>query len=652
MSDHSLKRSFLFCSILLLALLVPTTAALAATPSGRFEAKMVWDPAIHRAVLFGGLTGIDAGTKLQYELADTWEWTGSRWLEVFPAHSPSARAAESMVFDSARNRVVIFGGRQGKLNLNDTWSFDGNDWTPITTANAPSVRELAGAAYDSARDRIVLFGGIHQTYAADGRPLPETPLHDTWEFNGTNWTQILTDGPAVNRAILEYDPVRKQTIMLGMNASAATVMYAWDPAGAKWNQLTPSVLPTCANEGAMTWQSSNNTILYTGGICATSSAAEETYEWDGTNWTKIDLTLFAGAYVGSALTFDPDRQVAVLFAGAPATGVLFSGTFTYANKIWQAIMGDSAYPSPRSLFTFTTDPVKKTVFLYGGVNDATNFFDFWTYQNGTFRAQLNAGQPSDCSSPVAAYDTDRSKLVVFCSGSATWEYDGTKWAQFDPTKTAPPPHRFSSVVYDQTLKKLVFFGGFDINNVYMDQTWTYDGTTWVQVKKNPAPSRALTSMWYDPILKKTVIYGGLGRLTSNDRLTRYSDMWSFDGTGWTQIKPDVTPGMRYGAQVAVDPRTNHTILFGGIRVDTDAAKNQVQVYANDTWEWDGTTWKKVNSTKTPPQRENGGFAFDPIRNELVLFGGYSGFYLSDVWTFTNGQWSQVTETLNRRRAAR
>ena len=92
-------------------------------------------------------------------------------------------------------------------------------------------------------------------------------------------------------------------------------------------------------------------------------------------------------------------------------------------------------------------------------------------------------------------------------------------------------------------------------------------------------------------------------------------------------------------------------MFGGIRVDIDANNNQVQVYANDTWEWDGTTWKKITSALTPPARENGGFAVDPIRNQLVMFGGYSGFYHSDLWNFANGQWSQVIEVLNRRRAA-
>jgi N-acetylneuraminic acid mutarotase len=644
MSDHSLKRNLFFC----LLFLSVTSAAFAGAPSARYETRMVWDVATHRAVLFGGLTAIDSGTKLNYDLGDTWEWTGSRWIERFPAHSPAARSSEAMVYDSARSRVVIFGGRNGRTNLNDTWSYDGNDWKQIPTANAPSVREGAGAAYDSTRDRIVLFGGTVQTYPNDAKTVTETQLHDTWEFDGTNWHQILADGPDVTKPRLEYDPIRKQTIMIGFDTKVATVMYAYDPAAAKWNQLTPATLPACGNDGSMTWQSSNNTILYTGSVCANSVADDETYEWDGTNWTKIALTVSDTRAFGSALTFDPDRQVAVLFGGAPATGVLLDTTFTYANKAWASV-SDAAYPIARSLFVFTTDPVHNVIDLFGGVNDSQFFADFWSYQNGQFRFITDSNQPTDCTSPIAAFDTDRKKMVVLCATSATWEYDGTTWTQFDATKTAPPGHRFSSLVYDQSLKKIVFFGGYDTN--YLNQTWTYDGTAWTQVKKNPPPPRSHTAMWYDPILKKTVIYGGLGRLSSTDVVQRFSDMWSFDGTGWTEIKPATTPGMRYGAEVAVDPKTNHAIVFGGVRVDTDAANNKIQVYANDTWDWDGTNWTKVVTAVTPPPHENGGFAVDPLRNDLVLFGGYSGFYLSDLWRYSNGNWSQVQEVVTRRRAA-
>jgi N-acetylneuraminic acid mutarotase len=647
MSDHSLKRSFLFSILFLLG----ASGAFAASPSARFESRMVWDTAIHRAVLFGGRTALDSGTKTSYELGDTWEWTGVRWIQRFLAHNPPVRGAHSMVFDSTRNRVVIFGGRQAKLNLNDTWSYDGNDWTQLQPATVPPVRELAGMAYDSTRDRIVLFGGTVQTYSADGKTLSETPLTDTWEFDGTNWKQILSNGPTIYKPILEYDPVRKQTIMIGFNdnTNVVTIMYAYDPVAAKWNQLTPTLLPACANEAAMTWQGSNNTILLTGGVCVSSAGTEDTYEWDGTNWTKIDLTVFAGRYLGEALTYDPDHQNVVLFGGAPAGGVFLAGTFVYSNKAWAGV-GDSDYPAPRSLSAFVADPVRNVVYLYGGVNDATSFFDFWTYQNGMFRLGTDASQPLDCASPIGAFDTDRQKLVLLCSGSATWEYDGTTWKEFDTSKTAPPIHQWSSLVYDQNLKKIVFFGGYSAN--YLNQTWTYDGTAWTQVKKNPPPIRSHMAMWYDPILKKTVLYGGLGRLTTNDRLTRFSDMWSFDGTGWTEIKPASTPGMRYGAQVVVDPKTGHAILFGGIRVDTDAANNQIQVYVNDMWDWDGTAWTQIKPAVVPPARENAGFVFDPLRNEFLMFGGYSGTYFSDLWSYSNGTWKVVSEVLNRRRASR
>jgi hypothetical protein len=197
----------------------------------------------------------------------------------------------------------------------------------------------------------------------------------------------------------------------------------------------------------------------------------------------------------------------------------------------------------------------------------------------------------------------------------------------------------------------VLFGGYDTN--YLDQTWTWDGTVWARVKKNPPRSRALASMWYDPTLKKTVLYGGIGRLTSTDRLTRFADMWTFDGTGWTELKPSGgTPGARYGAEVTVDPRTNRAVLFGGLRVDTDSAGLQTQVYADDTWEWDGAVWKKLAPDVVPPARENAGLTFDPLRNELVMFSGFSGVYHTDTWGYTNGAWRQRIETTERRRASR
>src|ERR1051325_7833987 len=128
MSDFSPRRA-LFLS---LATLLLASAALATTPTARYDARIVYVPVTTHSILFGGSTGVDnGGTKLSYELNDTWDWNGTIWTQLFPRHVPTARYGHVMVWDSARKRIVMFGGRTGnsKTDLNDTWIYKDGDWT-------------------------------------------------------------------------------------------------------------------------------------------------------------------------------------------------------------------------------------------------------------------------------------------------------------------------------------------------------------------------------------------------------------------------------------------------------------------------------------------------------------------------------------------
>jgi len=605
---------------------------------------MVYSPTLHRLVLFGGVTSVDRGTKTPYDLGDTWEFTGIRWIQQFPAHSPQKRAAHTLVYDSNRDQMVLFGGRSGNAGLNDTWVYKNGDWTQIQTPNSPTARYLHGAAFDSVRDRLVIFGGTQ--ISADGKSVTST--YDTWEFDGTTWTQKGGTGPQVTKPILVFDAARNQTLMLAINDKAETVMYVYEPATTTWKQLTPSKLPGCVNEGAMVYNSTWSNVFYTGGVCANSTGIEESMEWDGTNWISVESLTGGGLVFGAALAYDADHDQMVYFGGTTITGLTRASTLIFISQIWLDISSSAIDPAPRSLFAFVSDPVHSTIWMFGGIDDLQTFTDFWKYQNGHWTEQASGTEPTSCIYPTAVWDTDRSKIVMVCNDSSTYEFDGAAWAQITGSKEQPTVRRYGMMVYDQTLKKTVSFGGWNDN--YNDHTFTWDGTNWTRVKKNPPPPRALAAMWYDPTLKKTVLYGGIGRMTSDGRLVRFADMWTFDGNGWTELKPaGGTPGMRYGAQVTVDPRTNKVILFGGLRVDTSEAGIQTQVYADDTWEWDGTAWKKLAPATVPPARENAGFTFDPIRNELVMFSGFAGTYHGDTWTFTNGAWRQRIENLNQRR---
>lgn len=63
-----------------------------------------------------------------------------------------------MAYDSLRGRVVLFGGAITNGALGDTWEWDGTDWTQMATSG-PSRRYGHALAYDSRRQRVVLFGG-------------------------------------------------------------------------------------------------------------------------------------------------------------------------------------------------------------------------------------------------------------------------------------------------------------------------------------------------------------------------------------------------------------------------------------------------------------------------------------------------------------
>ena len=78
---------------------------------------MVYDPATARAIVFGGRAGAFFN--------DCWAYSPATetWTELHPKlTAPSARSYAAMVYDTAGNRVILFGGVDSKgLYLGDIW---------------------------------------------------------------------------------------------------------------------------------------------------------------------------------------------------------------------------------------------------------------------------------------------------------------------------------------------------------------------------------------------------------------------------------------------------------------------------------------------------------------------------------------------------
>lgn len=658
MSVLTPKRVVLFVVAALLG-----TGAYASYPSPRTLARMAYDTQNKVGVLFGGRGAFDGATSLAHNSSETWLWTGAAWIQQFPLNHPSARGAHTMTYDPVHGRVYLFGGRQEATErdgeptyLNDTWFWKDGGWTRVDTADAPSQRHFAGLTYDRDRDRLVLYGG--NGYAADGVTLQAR--FDTWEFDGTNWTQVVTDAPKVAKPVLVYDATAKQVIMLGVNETGlAPVMYRFDAAARTWIQVTPEALPTCVNEGHLMYQEQNGRLLFMGGVCPVGTPGlEEVYEWNGTTWTKVTTTNTIARGVGQAVVYETLRQRIVVFGGTSAfDNALGSATTILQDGRW-TMSFSTTRPFPRSLSAFVTDPDREIVWLFGGLDETSSvyFGDLWGYRNGQwFRNAAPDGPGDGCETPLSSYDTDRSRLVVTCGGSQVFEFDGATWKKFTDLKKAPPARFYARMVYDRKLKKTVLFGGYATGN-YRNDTWTWNGTEWTElsISGDKPPHRGLMAMWYDPLAQKTILYGGFGRPHVNENITRYADMWALDGNRWTKLNPALTPGPRFGPQVAVDPATGKVLLFGGLRseeIDEDSIR---QFFDNDTWQWDGSasTWTRLEPARRPPARENGMLAWDPVAEQMVLFGGYAnGFYFSDVWTWNGANWVPQIESVTRRRSA-
>ena len=112
-------------------------------------------------------------------LSDAWQLQGNTWSQL-QGPLPPKRDGGAMVYDSSRARLVLFGGLTG-LQLQDTWEWDGTSWTQINPVVMPPARADHAMAYDPIREVTVMFGG---RVAGSSNS-----VQDTWEWNGITWQQ-------------------------------------------------------------------------------------------------------------------------------------------------------------------------------------------------------------------------------------------------------------------------------------------------------------------------------------------------------------------------------------------------------------------------------------------------------------------------------
>jgi len=84
-------------------------------------------------------------------------WGQFSWQQH--SDGPFARRSHALASDTARQRIVLFGGSPGRSN--ETWEWDGSSWTQRSPASSPSPRYGHTLTWDPVRSRVLLFAGTN-----------------------------------------------------------------------------------------------------------------------------------------------------------------------------------------------------------------------------------------------------------------------------------------------------------------------------------------------------------------------------------------------------------------------------------------------------------------------------------------------------------
>lgn len=317
----------------------------------------------------------------------------SQWNLIFVDPAPAARSGHTMTYDSTRGKVLLYGG-VAPPQLGDTWEWDGTNWTDLGISGPPA-RAGQRMAFDSTRGVAVLVGNSASAFQTQ-----------TWEFNGSGWTQFGGSGPSARfEHAMAFDSARGVIVLFGGSVQGdegnfdSNETFEYD--GASWTQRFPANAPTPRHNHAMAYDSDRGvTVLYGGFDSSLGGDSGETWEWDGIDWTLV-ASSGPPASSAAALVYSTAAQRSILVPGGAPADLPAVRTWSWDGANW-LLLGSSDEMQNRSGFAAAYDSDRNTVVLFGGVafegEDIVAKRDTWELPSSP--PPTISQQPSDVAAPV------------------------------------------------------------------------------------------------------------------------------------------------------------------------------------------------------------------------------------------------------------
>jgi hypothetical protein len=210
------------------------------------------------------------------------------------------------------------------------------------------------------------------------------------------------------------------------------------------------------------------------------------------------------------------------------------------------------------------------------------------------------------------------------------------WTELSPSGTPPVARTGTTGVYDPTSDRMIVFAGRDGSGNNRNDVWALthangEGVTgqWIRLIPNGAtgspPARSGHSAFYDSVNNRMIIFGGCSAYCA----PVLNDVWVLTNangiggtTAWTQLSPGSGPPARTNAAAAYDPVNNQVYLFGG----QDGGANPCSTFS-DLWVLSNANglgsplWQNTQGLGPPAGQNGASMVIDPTTSAVTVFGG-------------------------------
>ncbi len=311
------------------------------------------------------------------------------WTNVTPPSSPAGRYGHAMVYVSGNNKIVSFGGWDTSILTNETWVYDtsSNTWTNNNPASSPSARRYHAMAYDSANNKVVMFGGSESV---------STLVNDTWIYDPSSntWTLINTTVAPSKRQYhaMAYDSASNKVVLFGgWDGDYDNETWIFDTATGKWTNVTPAASPSPRSNSRMVYDSKNDMMIIFGGNEAGTGWTTDTwtYKTSSNTWTEMFPVNSPSPRYGHSMAYDSAKDRTVLYGGHYGNRLGDTWTYNISSNDW-FLRTSATNPPPLYHHTMVYDSNTDKFVMFGGIDDGG------IYRNDTWHLDTSSpwGEPA------------------------------------------------------------------------------------------------------------------------------------------------------------------------------------------------------------------------------------------------------------------